>query len=54
MANKKREKPKHLGRGLASLFDPMPSGGVEAVLKSGLGMPLDRITGYYKLKIKIA
>jgi Tfp pilus assembly protein PilN len=37
MANKKREKPKHLGRGLASLFDPITSGGAEAVLESGQG-----------------
>jgi Tfp pilus assembly protein PilN len=39
MANKKREKPKHLGRGLASLFDPLTSDGAEAVLNSGLGIP---------------
>jgi Tfp pilus assembly protein PilN len=39
MANNKREKPKHLGRGLASLFDPITSDGAEAVLKSGPGMP---------------
>jgi len=37
MANKKREKPQHLGRGLASLLDPIASGGAEAVLKSGQG-----------------
>ncbi len=37
MANKKREKSKHLGRGLASLFDPITSGGAEAVLESGQG-----------------
>ncbi len=30
MANKKREKPKHLGRGLASLLGPIISNGAEA------------------------
>ncbi|MFZ0034622.1 MAG: pilus assembly protein PilM [Sedimentisphaerales bacterium] len=34
MADKKIEKPKRLGRGLASLFGPMSPEGAEAVLKS--------------------
>ena len=39
MANNKRKKPKHLGKGLASLFEPITSDGAEAVLKNGQGMP---------------